>query len=72
MRTAQQCFETKLMIAAEQARQAGFTQTYLSLLDVLRVSRHENETLSNGLSRALHELADEGVEERRTPALTKN
>ena len=71
LQTAQERFEAKLLIAAEQALQAGFIQTYRSLLDVYRVSRHGNETPPVGLSRALNELAEEGVEERRTPALTK-
>lgn len=36
---SQDWFETHLMIAAEEARNMGFVQTNLALLDVLRSAR---------------------------------
>lgn len=38
-------FETRVMIAAEDARRAGFGQTYAALLDVLRASRCSDERI---------------------------
>lgn len=43
-------FETQVMIAAEEARRAGFSQTYLALLDVLRASRCSDERMIGSLS----------------------
>ena len=37
--SAQEWFETQLMIAAENARRGGFVQTHNALLDVLRAAR---------------------------------
>ena len=39
-------FETKVMIAAEEARRAGFSQTQSALLDVLRSSRCRDERMN--------------------------
>ena len=47
---AQEWFETKVMIAAEEARRGGFEQTYLALLDVLRTSRYSEERMVGSLS----------------------
>ena len=49
----QEWFEVRLMIAAEQARQAGFDQTYAALLDVLRASIHSDERMIGALSAPL-------------------
>lgn len=43
-------FETRVMIAAEEARRAGFSQTYLALLDLLRASRCSDERMIGSLS----------------------
>lgn len=45
-----ECFETKVMIAAEEARRAGFSQTHAALLDVLRASRCSDERMIGSLS----------------------
>jgi len=42
-------FELRVLIAAEQAKQAGFEQTYLALLDVLRASRCTEEGMIGNL-----------------------
>lgn len=47
-----ECFETKVMIAAEEARRAGFIQTHAALLDVLRASRCSDERMIGSLSTA--------------------
>ena len=44
-------FELHVLIAAEQAKQAGFEQTYLALLDVLRTSRYSEERMISSLAR---------------------
>ena len=43
-------FEAKVMIAAEEARRAGFSQTHSALLDVLRASRCSDERMIGSLS----------------------
>lgn len=46
----QEWFEMRVMLAAEQARKAGFEQTYLALVDVLRSSRLSHERMIGHLS----------------------
>lgn len=48
-----ECFETRVMIAAEEARRAGFSQTHSALLDVLRASRCTNGRMFSSLSTSL-------------------
>lgn len=35
-------FELRVSVAADAAKNSGFTQTYLALLEVLRLSRQKN------------------------------
>ena len=49
-------FELRVLIAAEQAKQAGFEQTYLALLDVLRTSRYSEERMIGSLARDSSEI----------------
>ena len=42
-------FEVQVMIAAEKARRAGFNETHLALLDVLRAARCNNERVVGSL-----------------------
>ena len=46
----QEWFEVRVLMAAEEARQAGFEQTYLALVDVLRTSRLSHERMIGALS----------------------
>lgn len=56
----QEWFEVQVMVAAEEARQAGFEQTYLALVDVLRASRLSHERMISALSTSQPHLSLSG------------
>ena len=47
------CFQTRGMIAAEEVRRAGFSQTHSARLDGLRAARCSNELMFSSLSMSL-------------------
>lgn len=53
--SAQELFEVKVMMAAEDARRCGFENTYLALIDVLRTTRlHRERSISRSNHLASH------------------
>ena len=57
----QEWFEVRVMLAAEQARTAGFEQTYLALVDVLRASRLSHERMIGHLSTSQPHVLQRGL-----------
>ena len=55
--SAQEWFEFKVMVAAEDARKAGYIQTHLALLDVLRASRYSEQGMIGDLNNTSRNLA---------------
>ncbi|WP_299751801.1 hypothetical protein [uncultured Tateyamaria sp.] len=65
--SAQEWFEFKVMVAAEDARKAGYIQTHLALLDVLRASRYSEQRMIGSLSNNSRDVAVTPLVEQQDP-----
>ncbi|WP_299751753.1 hypothetical protein [uncultured Tateyamaria sp.] len=65
--SAREWFEFKVMVAAEDARKAGYIQTHLALLDVLRASRYSEQRMIGNLSNTSRKAAVTPLVEQQDP-----